>query len=52
MLDTNLKEQLKAYLERITQPIELVASLDASDTAREMEELLQEIATLSALITY
>ncbi|MDY0872863.1 alkyl hydroperoxide reductase subunit F [Dongia rigui] len=52
MLDANLKEQLKAYLERITQPIELVASLDASDTAREMEELLSEIATLSALITY
>ncbi|WP_374384716.1 alkyl hydroperoxide reductase subunit F [Dongia sp.] len=52
MLDANLKEQLKAYLERITQPIELVASLDASDTAREMEELLQEIASLSHLITY
>jgi len=52
MLDANLKEQLKAYLERITQPIELVASLDVSDTAREMEELLTEIASLSALITY
>ncbi|MBI2256601.1 MAG: alkyl hydroperoxide reductase subunit F [Proteobacteria bacterium] len=52
MLDANLKEQLMAYLERITQPIELVASLDASDTAREMEDLLTEIATLSALITY
>jgi alkyl hydroperoxide reductase subunit F len=52
MLDANLKEQLKAYLERITQPIELVASLDASDTARETEELLTEIASLSSLITY
>ena len=30
MLDAELKEQLKAYLERITQPIELVASLDGS----------------------
>ena len=28
MLDANLKAQLKAYLERVTQPIELVASLD------------------------
>ena len=28
MLDANLKTQLKAYLERVTQPIELVASLD------------------------
>jgi alkyl hydroperoxide reductase subunit F len=52
MLDANLKEQLKAYLERITQPIELVASLDDSDTAREMAELLEEIASLSGLITY
>ncbi len=52
MLDAHLKEQLKVYLERISLPIELVASLDGSDTAREMEELLQEIASLSSLITY
>ena len=30
MLDANLKNQLKAYLEKITRPIELVASLDDS----------------------
>ncbi|WP_374651583.1 alkyl hydroperoxide reductase subunit F [Dongia sp.] len=52
MLDANLKEQLQAYLERITQPIELVASLDDSETARETQELLEEIASLSDLITY
>lgn len=28
MLDNNLKAQLKAYLERLTQPVELVATLD------------------------
>ena len=28
MLDANIKTQLKAYLERVTQPIEIVASLD------------------------
>ena len=28
MLDANLKTQLEAYLERLTQPVELVASLD------------------------
>ena len=28
MLDANIKAQLKAYLERVTQPIEIVASLD------------------------
>ncbi|MDQ3206629.1 MAG: alkyl hydroperoxide reductase subunit F [Pseudomonadota bacterium] len=50
MLDTDLKTQLQAYLEKVTQPIELVASLDDSDAARELESLLEEIASLSAHI--
>ena len=51
MLDANLKSQLKSYLERVTQPIELIASLDDGAKSREMLELLQEIESLSALIT-
>ncbi|WP_263264208.1 alkyl hydroperoxide reductase subunit F [Pseudomonas sp. RIT-PI-S] len=51
MLDANLKSQLKSYLERVTQPIELIASLDDGAKSREMLELLQEIQGLSALIT-
>ncbi|MGE0797547.1 MAG: alkyl hydroperoxide reductase subunit F [Lautropia sp.] len=51
MLDANLTAQLKAYLTRITQPVELVASLDDSAKAQEMRALLQEIAALSDLIT-
>ncbi len=51
MLDTNLKAQLKAYLEKIAQPIELVASLDDSAKSRELQQLLQEIASLSDRIT-
>jgi len=47
MLDANLKTQLKAYLERVTQPIELVASLDDRSGSQEMRELLEEIAGLS-----
>ena len=47
MLDDDLKAQLKAYLERITQPIELVASLDGSDTSREMLALLNDVAAQS-----
>ncbi|AHE56462.1 alkyl hydroperoxide reductase subunit F [Sphingomonas sanxanigenens] len=47
MLDANLKQQLKAYLGNITQPIELVASLDDSDKSREMLALLEDIAGLS-----
>ncbi len=51
MLDANLKAQLKSYLERVTQPIEIVASLDDGAKSREMLELLQEVASLSSHIT-
>ena len=40
MLDADLKTQLKAYLEKVTQPIELVASFDDGDSSRELEALL------------
>ena len=51
MLDTELKSQLAAYLEKLQQPIELVASLDDSESARELDELLDEIASLSPKIS-
>lgn len=51
MLDANLKDQLKSYLERVVQPIEIVASLDGGEKSRELQELLQEIVTLSTKIT-
>jgi len=51
MLDANLKQQLQAYLGRMTQPIELVAALDGSDAAVEMRALLEDVASLSNLIT-
>jgi alkyl hydroperoxide reductase subunit F len=35
MLDANLKAQLKSYLERVTQPIEIVASLDDGAKSRK-----------------
>ena len=47
MLDSTIQAQLKAYLERLQQPIELVASLDESAGAAEMRELLNDIAPLS-----
>ena len=52
MLDAELKQQLQDYLGRMTQPIEIVASLDDSDAAREMAALLQDIAPLSSLVRY
>ncbi|MDX9951009.1 MAG: alkyl hydroperoxide reductase subunit F [Methylophilaceae bacterium] len=51
MLDTNIQNQLKAYFDNLKQPIELVASLDASPKAQEMRELLHEIAALSPKIS-
>ena len=51
MLDNNVKGQLKAYFERITHHVELVASLDDGAKSREMLELLQEIEALSDKIT-
>nr|WP_316640230.1 alkyl hydroperoxide reductase subunit F [uncultured Roseateles sp.] len=51
MLDDTLKSQLKSYLERVTQPFEITASLDDGDSAREMLALLQDIAAMSDKIT-
>nr|WP_315251824.1 alkyl hydroperoxide reductase subunit F [uncultured Duganella sp.] len=51
MLDATLKTQLKAYLEKVVHPLELVASLDDSAKAREMKELLLEISELSDKIS-
>ena len=51
MLDATLKTQLAAYLEKLQQPIELVASLDDSDAAHELDGLLGEIAALSPKIS-
>src|ERR1700723_2646763 len=51
MLDTNTKAQLQGYLERITQPVEIVASLDDGDASREMLDLLEDIESVSSLVT-
>lgn len=46
MLDDTLKAQLGAYLERVTQPFEIVASLSDSESSRETLDLLQTIQGL------
>ena len=52
MLDQDLKTQLAAYLQRVTLPFEMVASLNDSDTSSQMLELLQTIQSLrSDMIT-
>ncbi len=51
MLDNSLKGQLKAYLERVTLPVELVAALDESAKSQELRALLQDVAAQSGKIT-
>ena len=51
MLDANIRTQLAVYLEKLQAPIELVAALDDSDTARQMRDLLADIAELSPKVS-
>lgn len=51
ILDNTMKAQLKAYLEKLTRPVELVSTLDDSAKSGEIRTLLQEIAALSPKIT-
>lgn len=52
MLDNNLKNQLAAYLEKLTKPVELIATLDDSAKFAEIRALLTDIASLSAQVTF
>lgn len=52
MLDADLKAQLKEYLTRLSQPIELIASLDGEPKSTELRQLLEEITALNDQITY
>ena len=51
MLDATIQSQLAAYLQRLKHPVELIASLDDSEAAREMRTLLEEVAALHPLVT-
>src|SRR5690625_7964414 len=52
MLDADLKAQLKEYLQRLTEPIELIASLDGAEKSKELKQLLEEITALNDKISY
>ena len=56
MLDDAIKGQLKAYLEKLQRPIELIASLDDSDLSsnsktQELRGLLTDIDSLSERVS-
>ena len=52
MLEQDMKAQLQTYLGMLRQPIRLIASLDDSANAKDMRELLQEIAELSDKVSF
>ncbi len=51
MLDADLASQLKAYLERLTRPVVLSASVDDTPASQEMLDLLNQVAALSDLVS-
>jgi len=51
MLDTTVKKQLQAYLEKVVSPIEISACVDGGEKSREMLAMLRDIAELSTHIT-
>jgi len=50
MLDAGTKAQLKGYLDRITQPVEIVASLDESNASMDLQSLLNDVAEASSRV--
>ncbi len=50
MLDDSLKTQLASYLERLREPVQLIASLDEREASAEMRELIEEIAALHPMV--
>ncbi|MBV5323015.1 MAG: alkyl hydroperoxide reductase subunit F, partial [Ilumatobacteraceae bacterium] len=51
MLDLDLQTQLAAYLQRVTLPFEIVASLSNAESSRELQQLLQQIQGMSDKIS-
>lgn len=51
MLDTNIKQQLKGYLEKLVNPIELTSYVNDSQASQQTLEFLREVAELSSKVT-
>ena len=51
MLDETITAQLSAYLEKVTLPVEFIASVDGTAAGTEMADFIAEVAALSPLLT-
>jgi alkyl hydroperoxide reductase subunit F len=52
MLDAAIKNQLQAYLGKVTNDVEIIASLDNGEKSQEMRAMLQDIVGLSPRLSY
>jgi len=52
MLDAAIKNQLQAYLGKVSHDVEITASLDNSEKSQEIRTMLQEITALSSRLSY
>jgi len=51
VLDSDLKTQLQAYLQKLTRPVAITAALDDGEASQELRALLVELTQLSTLVT-
>nr|MCH9817044.1 alkyl hydroperoxide reductase subunit F [Actinomycetes bacterium] len=51
MLDQKILGQLRAHIDKVQQPIALIATLGDDPKSTELRQLLEQIAGLSELIT-
>jgi NADH-dependent peroxiredoxin subunit F len=51
VLDSDLKTQLQAYLQKLTRPVVITAALDDGEASQELRALLIELTQLSTLVT-
>jgi alkyl hydroperoxide reductase subunit F len=51
VLDSDLKTQLQAYLQKLTRPVVITAALDDGEASQELRALLIELTRLSTLVT-
>ncbi|MFM1987787.1 MAG: alkyl hydroperoxide reductase subunit [Pseudomonadota bacterium] len=52
MIDDSLKTQLKAYLERLRRPVEIVAALDDGESSAQMRALIEDIVPLHPMLSF
>ena len=50
MLDQNLKNQLKEYLQLLEEEVVFTVSLDDSENSKEVKNFVEEIVSLSDLL--